>query len=83
VVEWKLTRGKWRPRLLQFAQELPPASAEAATQAAFDLLAAHSGGDAPPEVIKEALDALTVLKVGAAGPVGCCASRWAVCGQAG
>lgn len=138
-VDWKLTRGKWRPRLLGFAKDLPaaqvrglaavgrppsapstwlkepswvlqrrhtrpshrdpqqlafacvpsgaarslppaphvvrpahplnpppqaslPRQVEAASQAAFDLLAPHRGGEAPPEAIKAALDALCVLK---------------------
>ena len=64
-MDWKLTRGKWRPRLLDFAKALPPAAVEAASAAAFGLLAPHRGGEAPQEVIKEALAALTKpLKVG-------------------
>ncbi|KAL4458986.1 hypothetical protein ABPG75_013851 [Micractinium tetrahymenae] len=62
LVDWKLTRGKWRPRLLGFAKDLPAAQVEAASQAAFDLLAPHRGKEAPAQAIKQALDALCVLK---------------------
>ncbi|EFN53176.1 hypothetical protein CHLNCDRAFT_136983 [Chlorella variabilis] len=62
LVDWKLTRGKSRPRLLAFAKEAAPAAVQAASTAAFDLLAPHRGREAPPAAVKEALAALTVLK---------------------
>jgi hypothetical protein len=65
-VEWKLTRGKTRPRLLDYAKQAPPSAVEAASTAAFDLLAVHRGKEVPAPVVKQALAALTVLKVGCA-----------------
>ncbi|KAI7837728.1 hypothetical protein COHA_008450 [Chlorella ohadii] len=45
LVDWKLKRGKWRPRLLDFAKQADPAAVEAASRAAFAALAG-SGGSA-------------------------------------
>jgi hypothetical protein len=83
-MDWKLKRGKWRPNLLKYVQELPAGSAEDATRAAFSVLRKHragggpqgkeGGGEPPADVVKQALAAVTVLKVG---------RRWGVWGQAG
>ncbi|KAL4431603.1 hypothetical protein ABPG77_001445 [Micractinium sp. CCAP 211/92] len=62
LVDWKLTRGKWRPRLLGFAKDLTAAQVESASQAALDVLAPQRGKNVPAQAIKEALDALCVLK---------------------
>lgn len=78
-MDWKLQRGKWRPRLLDFAKQADPQQVEAASRAAFEALGgADSGGKAgasgaegsssraaePPEAaIKQALAELCVLKV--------------------
>jgi hypothetical protein len=35
LVQWKLTRGKWRPRLLKFAEEQDDSVVRAASQTAF------------------------------------------------
>ena len=84
-MDWKLKRGKWRPNLLKYIQELPAGSAEDATRAAFSVLSKHRGGGGPQgkagggqgaaaapqpppaEVVKQALAAVTVLKVGGDG----------------
>lgn len=52
VMEWKLTRGKWRPRLLSFVSSLDETSVKAASQKAFAAL---------PD-LKEAVNALSTLK---------------------
>lgn len=41
-VQWKLTRGKWRPRLLGYAQDQKESDVRAASQAAFEQLGAAS-----------------------------------------
>ncbi|PNW78159.1 hypothetical protein CHLRE_10g466400v5 [Chlamydomonas reinhardtii] len=41
LVEWKLARGKWRPRLAAFALEQPDGAVEAASGAALTQLAAY------------------------------------------
>lgn len=78
-VDWKLLRGKWRPRLLDFAKQADPAAVEAASRAAFQALGSGGGGSGsagsgqeggsraaaePSEAnIKHALAELCVLKV--------------------
>lgn len=77
LMDWKLKRGKWRPNLLKYIQELPAGSAEDATRAAFSVLSKHRAGGGPQgkegggqgagqqppaEVVKQALAAVTVLK---------------------
>ncbi|XP_019156669.1 PREDICTED: uncharacterized protein LOC109153260 [Ipomoea nil] len=52
LMQWKLTRGKWRPRLLDFVSSLDDAVVKSASQAAFQSL---------PDVSK-AVSELTVLK---------------------
>lgn len=52
VMEWKLTRGKWRPRLLSFVSSLDETSVKAASQKAFAAL---------PD-LKDAVNALSTLK---------------------
>nr|GMD96430.1 Ena/VASP-like protein [Ipomoea batatas] len=52
LMQWKLTRGKWRPRLLDFVSSLDDAVVKSASQAAFQSL---------PDVLK-AVSELTVLK---------------------
>ena len=46
-MDWKLKRGKWRPNLLKYIQELPAGSAEDATRAAFSVLSKHRAGGGP------------------------------------
>lgn len=60
-VDWKLTRGKWRPRLQQYARELGTEAVRGASLRALGLLAGQEGGT-PPAAVKEAIAALTVLK---------------------
>lgn len=57
LVDWKLTRGKWRPRLLDFAKQQAAGVVEQASEAAFAAL--QKGTDAGA---KEALDTLAKLK---------------------
>ncbi|XP_010248322.1 PREDICTED: uncharacterized protein LOC104591229 [Nelumbo nucifera] len=52
LMQWKLTRGKWRPRLLDFISSLDETLVESASQMAFQSL---------PDVPK-AVSELTVLK---------------------
>lgn len=52
LMEWKLTRGKWRPRLLSFVSSLDESSVKTASQKAFAAL---------PD-LKEAVNALSTLK---------------------
>lgn len=62
-VDWKLTRGKWRPRLLDFAKSHSDSTVKDVTLRAFNLV--------PPAVdvipsqtkVKEAIEALSQLKV--------------------
>ncbi|KAE8731796.1 putative sodium-coupled neutral amino acid transporter 6-like [Hibiscus syriacus] len=51
-MQWKLTRGKWRPRLLDFVSSLEDSSVKSASQKAFRFL---------PDTYK-AISELTVLK---------------------
>lgn len=52
LMQWKLTRGKWRPRLLDFVSSLDDSTVKSASQKAFQSL---------PDVSK-AISELTVLK---------------------
>ncbi|XP_055835941.1 uncharacterized protein LOC129904402 [Solanum dulcamara] len=52
LMQWKLTRGKWRPRLLDFVSSLDDAVVRSASEKAFQSL---------PDISK-AISALTVLK---------------------
>ncbi|XP_022722186.1 uncharacterized protein LOC111279454 [Durio zibethinus] len=52
LMQWKLTRGKWRPRLLDFVSSLDDSSVKSASQKAFQSL---------PDIFK-AVSELTVLK---------------------
>ena len=60
-VEWKLTRGKWRPKLLDYAKAHSKATVEAATSAAFEITSSTQSDQAD---LKEAMAPLTELKVG-------------------
>ena len=66
TMEWKLARGKWRPRLLSFVQALPPAEAERVVKDAFAVLAAvkeeEEEEDRVDEAVREAVAVLTTLK---------------------
>ncbi|CAI5533187.1 unnamed protein product [Closterium sp. Naga37s-1] len=42
VMEWKLTRGKWRPRLLDFIKQLDPTAVQTASSRAFAALAPYT-----------------------------------------
>ena len=59
-VDWKLTRGKWRPKLLDYAKAHSEDTVREATASAF-----RSMKDAPEgsEGLEEAMSALTALKV--------------------
>ena len=62
LVEWKLTRGKWRPRLLSFAQAADPAAVADASQRSFSALRRAKAGSCSEAVLKEALAPLIELK---------------------
>lgn len=60
-MEWKLSRGHWRPRLQAFIDALPANAVVESSTAAF----AHLSESAESEAaLKSAVNALTVLKVG-------------------
>eukprot|EP00742_Colponemidia_sp_Colp-10_P009485 GILJ01010346.1.p1 GENE.GILJ01010346.1~~GILJ01010346.1.p1 ORF type:complete len:313 (+),score=38.21 GILJ01010346.1:122-940(+) len=54
LVKWKLTRGQWRPRLQQFADQLSEEVVKEASQNAFRLLSSSN--------MKEAIEAMASLK---------------------
>lgn len=60
-VDWKLTRGKWRPKLLDYAKDALEQSVVDATKSAYASLRTS----ASPELqhVEEALKELTSLKV--------------------
>ena len=59
-VDWKLTRGKWRPKLLDYAKAHSEATIVEATSAAFKSMSSANDGN---EDLKAAMSALTELKV--------------------
>ena len=60
-VDWKLTRGKWRPKLLDYAKSHSETTVRAATSAAFDIISSTQSAQAD---LKAAMGSLTELKVG-------------------
>lgn len=64
-VEWKLKRGSWRPKLLDYAKSISPKEIKEASKQAFLKASKASQGDdtAYREAVKEALNILTKLKV--------------------
>ncbi|GIL66702.1 hypothetical protein Vafri_20190 [Volvox africanus] len=76
LVEWKLARGQWRPRLLGYARAQPAGAVEAASAKALSALRGYSppatpgvqgtsaGGavGVPDTALRSAMDALTALK---------------------
>ena len=60
-VDWKLTRGKWRPKLLDYAKAHSEATVKAATSAAFDIISSTQSAQGD---LKAAMASLTELKVG-------------------
>lgn len=64
-VEWKLARGTWRPRLLDFAKQQDAGNVRAASERALSHLRASSAADVQGAVVslKAALAELTTLKV--------------------
>lgn len=70
LMRWKLTRGKWRPNLMKFVEQLAPDQVASATSAGLALLLlrvggeSSSGGAAEPGDgdAKVAMDKLTVLR---------------------
>eukprot|EP00884_Botryococcus_braunii_P019398 jgi/Botrbrau1/6141/Bobra.331_2s0034.1 len=62
LVDWKLNRGKWRPRLLDFAKKLDEAEVQLATSRAFTLVPPDPQVIPAPANVKEAIDTLSELK---------------------
>lgn len=60
-VDWKLTRGKWRPKLLDYAKDASEQSVLDATKNAFASL--KTAATPSLQHIEEALQELTSLKV--------------------
>ena len=59
-VDWKLTRGKWRPKLLDYAKAHSEATVKAATIAAYEIMSSTQSVQAD---LKAATGSLTELKV--------------------
>ena len=59
-VEWKLTRGTWRPRLLDYAKNAPEGSVVAATKSAYTVLKRPE--DPALQDVQNAIKELTCLK---------------------
>lgn len=62
LVEWKLTRGKWRPRLLAFAQAANEGAVKDAFLRSFSKLRSVKNGRCSSALLKEALAPLIELK---------------------
>ena len=61
-VEWKLTRGKWRPKLLDYAKAHSEDSVRGASSLAFKSMEEEDAAEGT-KGLKEAISALTELKV--------------------
>lgn len=70
-MDWKLTKGKWRPRLLDFAKQADASAVQAATTEAFQHLQQHnsakgsntsSAKPTPQQAVSAALKRLCDLK---------------------
>lgn len=59
-MKWKLSRGKWRPRLQAFVDELPGDAVVKASTAAFAALAESAEDEG---ALRAAVNAMTTLKV--------------------
>ena len=66
-MDWKLTRGKFRPRLLDYAKEHSEEVVQAASTKAFQLALSSDGDDG-----KAAIAELAKLKASGAEPSGSC-----------
>ena len=64
LVEWKVgQRGKFRPRLLNYAKEASPEDVETASSQAFSIIAQYKDDeDVPEDALKQAMSALTALR---------------------
>lgn len=61
-MQWKLLRGKWRPRLQAYVDVLPSSAVKDTSTSAFASLD-KSGKTDPEGSLKAAMNAMTVLKV--------------------
>ncbi len=59
-IDYKLKRGQWRPRLLNYAKEQTAAAVSKASQRAFAEVASEPGGST--DKVAAAMTALTALK---------------------
>ncbi len=67
-VEWKLKRGKWRPKLLDYAKSLKEDDVQQISEEAFSKASkiteeANASADLDGEPLRDALQSLTQLKV--------------------
>lgn len=67
-VEWKLKRGKWRPKLLDYAKSLKEDDVRGASEEAFSEASkiterVNASADLNSKPLKDALQSLTQLKV--------------------
>ena len=75
LVDWKLTRGKWRPKLLQYAKDASDEAVTATTKKVFASL--RTAAEPAMQHVEEALKELTSLK--GIGPATASAMLTAVC----
>ena len=61
-VDYKLKRGQWRPRLLNYAKGQTPAAVSEASQRAFAEVASEPEGSTTLDNLTAAMTALTALK---------------------
>jgi len=76
LVDWKLTRGKWRPRLLSFAEAANERDVTDASLRSFAKLDHLDGSPCSPALLKEAMTPLIALKgIGPATATGIISAR--------
>lgn len=62
-VDWKLLRGKWRPKLLDYAKSADSDAVTAATKSAFAVLGSYQEQEPTLQNAEQALKELIKLKV--------------------
>lgn len=62
LVDWKLTRGKWRPRLLSYAQDASPDVVLDCSSRAFKVVDSLSEDVCSPAIFQDAMKPLLELK---------------------
>jgi hypothetical protein len=64
LVDWKLTRGKWRPRLLDYAKSAEEGKVSDSSLRCFAILSKHqkNNEDCTVDTLKASMDAIMQLK---------------------